>query len=119
MTLAGDVTLRDVEETDLPTFFEYESDLPAVYMAAFTAKNPADRSAFDAHWKRILGDKTIVNRTILFDGHVAGSIASFIDQEFGKTNDLVAFLYPLDQRSRLLAGNVDETFGVQDAHPLY
>jgi len=82
--LADDVTLRDVEETDLPIFFEYESDPPAVYMAAFTAKNPADRSAFDAHWKRILGDETIVKRTILFVGNVVGSIASFIDQEFGK-----------------------------------
>jgi RimJ/RimL family protein N-acetyltransferase len=82
--LAEDVTLRDVEETDLPTFFEFESDPSAVYMAAFTAKNPADRSAFDAHWKRILGDESIVKRTILFDGHVVGSIASFTDQEFGK-----------------------------------
>ena len=82
--MVDDVMLRDVEETDLPIFFEYESDPSAVYMAAFTAKNPADRSAFDAHWKRILGDESIVKRTILFDGHVVGSIASFIDQEFGK-----------------------------------
>ncbi len=82
--LVDDVMLRDVEEIDLPIFFEYESDPTAVYMAAFTAKNPADRGAFDAHWKKILGEETIVKRTILFDGHVVGSVASFIDQEFGK-----------------------------------
>lgn len=59
--LVDDVMLRDVEEID-----------------------PADRGAFDAHWKKILGEETIVKRTILFDGHVVGSVASFIDQEFGK-----------------------------------
>ena len=76
--------LRDVEETDLPIFFENESDPAANYMAAFTAKNPADRNVFDAHWKRILGDEAIIKRTILFKGYVVGSVASFIDQESGK-----------------------------------
>jgi RimJ/RimL family protein N-acetyltransferase len=79
-----DVMLRDVEETDLTLFFEYESDPAANYMAAFTAKNPADRDAFDAHWKKILGDDTIIKSTVLFEGYVVGSVASFIDQEFGK-----------------------------------
>ena len=82
--MADDVVLRNVEENDLPVFFEYESDPTAVYMAAFTNKNPADREAFDAHWKRILGDESIIVRTILFDGQVVGSVASFIDPEFGK-----------------------------------
>lgn len=81
---ANDVVLRDIEETDLPIFFQYESDPAAVYMAAFTAKNPADRDVFDAHWKKILGDETIVKRTILFNGDVVGSVASFLDQQFGK-----------------------------------
>ncbi len=81
---AVDVILRDVEAADLPIFFEYMSDPAAVYMAAFTAKNPADRDAFDAHWKKILVDETIVKRTILFEGSVVGSVASFIDPEFGK-----------------------------------
>lgn len=76
--------LRGVEETDLPIFFEYESDPAAVHMAAFTAKNPADRAVFDAHWKRILSDEAVIVRTVLFEGHVVGSVASFIDQEFGK-----------------------------------
>jgi len=25
-------------------------------MAAFTAKDPSDRAAFDAHWKKLMGD---------------------------------------------------------------
>ena len=42
--------------------------------ATLTAKNPADREAFTAHWTKILGDDTITIKTILFKGHVAGHI---------------------------------------------
>jgi RimJ/RimL family protein N-acetyltransferase len=82
IALARNVTLRGVAETDLPIFFEYESDPAANHMAAFTRKNPADRNAFEEHWKRILGDKTVVIRTVLFDGHVVGSVARYVDIEF-------------------------------------
>ena len=73
----GDVVLRDVINDDLAIFFDQQLDLDANYMAAFTAEDPADRAAFMAHWKKILGDDTIIKKTILFDGQVAGDIASF------------------------------------------
>jgi RimJ/RimL family protein N-acetyltransferase len=78
------VRLRDVIESDLPIFFEQQLDPEANYMAAFTARDPTDRNAFMAHWVRILGDETITIKTILFNGQVAGSVASYIDEEFGK-----------------------------------
>jgi RimJ/RimL family protein N-acetyltransferase len=43
-------------------------------MAAFTAKDPADRAAFDAHWRKILADERIVLKTILYGEEVAGYI---------------------------------------------
>jgi RimJ/RimL family protein N-acetyltransferase len=73
----GDVVLRDVIDDDLAIFFDQQLDLDANYMAAFTAEDRADRAAFMAHWKKILGDDTIIKKTILFDGQVAGNIASF------------------------------------------
>ncbi len=45
-------------------------------MAAFTSKDPADREAFVAHWKRVRDDDTITIRTILCDGEVAGHVLS-------------------------------------------
>jgi RimJ/RimL family protein N-acetyltransferase len=75
--LTGDVLLRDVTVRDLPAFFEQQLDPDANHMAAFTAKDPADRDAFTAHWTKILGDETITKKTILFDGHVAGHVLSF------------------------------------------
>jgi RimJ/RimL family protein N-acetyltransferase len=78
--MTGDVLLREVTEADLPIFFEQQLDPAANYMAAFTARDPADREAFLVHWGRILGDASIIKQTILFDGQVAGSISCYQDE---------------------------------------
>lgn len=41
------LVLRDLVDADLPIFFEQERDPVANYMAAFTAKDPNDRTAKD------------------------------------------------------------------------
>ena len=79
-----DVRLRAVEDDDLPIFFEQQRDPDAVYMAAFTHKDPADRNAFNARWARIRSDPRITTRTILVGGRVVGNVATFVDDEFGK-----------------------------------
>jgi RimJ/RimL family protein N-acetyltransferase len=66
--------LRDVTESDLPIFFEHQSDPEATAMADFPAR---DREAFDAHWERVLGDPTLTSKTIVFEGQVAGNIGSW------------------------------------------
>ena len=69
--------LRTVIETDLPILFEQQQDADALFMAAFTAKDPADWNAFLAHWRRILADPTVIVRTIVVDGAVVGSVLSY------------------------------------------
>ena len=76
------VLLREVIDTDLPLFYEQQLDPDAIHMAAFTTPDPTDRAAFAAHWKRIRGDATITNRTILYGDAVAGYVAQFI--QFGE-----------------------------------
>ncbi len=76
--MTHDIRLREVRESDLPIFFEQQLDEEANYMAAYVADDPTDRAAFDAHWKKVLSDNSNINRTILFDGQVAGNIAKFI-----------------------------------------
>ncbi len=77
-----DLSLRDVVDDDLPLFFEFQLDPVANHMAAFTARDPTDREAFTTHWKKILAMPTTVNRTIVCDGQVVGSVASY--EEAGK-----------------------------------
>ncbi len=76
--MAGDVLLRAVLPDDLPILFAFERDPDARWMAAFTADDPDDRVAFMAHWASILADDTIIKRTIIYDGQVAGSIVCFL-----------------------------------------
>lgn len=71
---SGGVSLRDVTEDDLPVFFEHQLDPEATRMAAFPAR---DRSAFMAHWRRLLADDTVVKKTVISDGRVAGNVVSF------------------------------------------
>ena len=80
--MTDDLILRDVMEADLPIFFAQQSDPDAIYRAAFTAKDPTDRNAFDAHWNRILADATVIIRTIILDDQVVGSVLSY--EESGK-----------------------------------
>ena len=68
------LSLRPVTDTDLPIFFEQQLDPEANWMAAFTAKDPTDRLAFDQHWVKVLADPGITIRTILYQGQVAGSV---------------------------------------------
>ena len=78
--MSNELVLRNVANDDLPIFFEYQLDPEANYMAAFTAKDPTNQEAFIAHWRRILADETTINQTILFNGHVAGSVSSYEDE---------------------------------------
>ncbi len=78
---AGDmeVALREVHDSDLPVFFRQMNDPDSLRMAAFTAKDPADRDAFDAHWSRIRSSPDVVLRTVLVDGDVVGSASVYGD----------------------------------------
>jgi len=78
----SDVILRDVVEGDLAILFEHHKDPDANRMAAFTAKDPADQTAFQAHWDKILGDEEILIQTIVNHRDVAGHVLSYV--EFGE-----------------------------------
>lgn len=73
-----EVTLRPIEDPDLDTLFEFMRDPESVWMAAFTAENPDDRAAFDAHMRKIRANPEATNRVIIADGRLAGSIAAFV-----------------------------------------
>ncbi len=73
------VRLRSVEDRDLDVFFDHQADPKAVEMAAFPAR---DKDVFAAHWAKVRADDTVVVRTIVADGMVAGHIGSW--QEDGQ-----------------------------------
>jgi len=76
MEVFMEVALRPVHDSDLPVFFRQVNDPESLRMAAFAPKDPADRDAFDAHWKRIRASSDVL-RTVLVDGDVVGSAAVY------------------------------------------
>ena len=68
------VRLRRVEDRDLDVFFDHQADPQAVEMAAFPAR---DKDRFAAHWAKVRADDTLVVRTIVAAGTVAGNIGSW------------------------------------------
>jgi RimJ/RimL family protein N-acetyltransferase len=66
--------LRDVVESDLDAFFEYQREPDANEMAVFPAR---DRETFYGHWRRLLADDSLIQKTIVHDGRVAGNIGAW------------------------------------------
>jgi len=74
----AEVALRSVYDSDLDALFEQMRDPESVWMAAFTAEDPDDRTAFDVHMAKVRMSPEGTMRAITADGRLVGSIASFV-----------------------------------------
>ena len=72
------IELKDTEISDLEELFQFQTDEEANFLAAFTAKNPSDKEAYLEKFTKILADREIVNKTVFFNGKIAGSVAKRI-----------------------------------------
>jgi RimJ/RimL family protein N-acetyltransferase len=69
--------LRELRDEDLEVLFGQWADPVAAHMAAFTAPDHMDRDAFERRWSRLRADETVMNRVIVVEGEVAGTIGSW------------------------------------------
>jgi RimJ/RimL family protein N-acetyltransferase len=74
----AEVALRPIDDPDLDALFEQMRDPESVRMAAFTAENPGDRTAFDVHIAKVRTLPEATTRAVTVDGRLVGSIASFV-----------------------------------------
>jgi RimJ/RimL family protein N-acetyltransferase len=74
------LVLRPVEVSDLDPIFEQMREPESVRMAAFTAEDPSDRSAFDAHMARIMSSSENRFWAIIRDARLVGTIASYVSE---------------------------------------
>ncbi|HEX5583653.1 GNAT family N-acetyltransferase, partial [Gaiella sp.] len=72
-----ELTLRELRDEDLPLLFEQWADPVAAHMAAFTSPDHMERDAFERRWSRLRADETVLNRVIVADADVAGTIGSW------------------------------------------
>jgi len=74
------IALRPVEDRDLDAIFEQMRDPESVRMAAFTAEDPNDRRAFDAHMAKIMSSSENWLRAVTFDGRLVGTVGSYVSE---------------------------------------
>src|SRR3990172_2117359 len=111
--MTDNIQLRDVIETDLPIFFEQQIDPEATQMADFPSR---DKDAFMAHWTRITADDSVLVKTILFNGSVAGNIVCF--EQLGERE--VGYWLGKEYWGKGIATRALEEFLKHvDVHPLY
>lgn len=72
------ITLTETEKNDLDLFFQFQLYKEANYLAAFTSKDPNDKTAYMEKFTKLLTDPTIKMRTIKANDEIAGSIAKFV-----------------------------------------
>ena len=81
MNISG-IKLRKTEVDDLELLFKFQLDKEAINLAAFTPKDPTDKSAYLNKYTKLLSEPTVNNQTIIIDNIIVGSIAKFeIDGE--------------------------------------
>ena len=72
------LSLRPTVVADLPSLFEFQKDPEYTRMAAFVKEDPTDKEAYLTKWTRLLGDPTIISRTILADKRIVGSVGIWL-----------------------------------------
>jgi RimJ/RimL family protein N-acetyltransferase len=66
--------LREVRESDIEFFYEYQADPEAAAMAAFT---PRDRDEAFAKWREIMANPALTARAVVVGDLVAGHVGSW------------------------------------------
>ncbi len=72
-----EITLRKTILPDLEFFFLFQLDKEANYLAAFTAKDPTDKTAYLQKYTQLVNDPAINMQTILVGEIIVGSISKF------------------------------------------
>jgi ribosomal-protein-alanine N-acetyltransferase len=75
------ITLTKTEKDDLDAFFLFQLDKEANFLAAFTQKDPSDKTAYIEKYSKFLSDPTINMQTIKLNDEIVGSIAKFVIED--------------------------------------
>jgi ribosomal-protein-alanine N-acetyltransferase len=126
MNISG-IKFRKTEVVDLEFLFKFQLDKEAMNLAAFTPKDPTDKSAYISKYTKLLSDPTVNNQTIIIDNIIVGSIAKFeidgqaevtywIDKKFwgkGIATRALEYLLTIEHTRPIIARVAFDNFGSQ------
>ena len=74
--MGSEISLRDITKSDLEILYQQQLDREAVCMAAFPAR---DYDAFIKRWRKNIANESTILQVVIYQGAVAGNIASWKD----------------------------------------
>ncbi len=74
----NELILKPTTVEDLEHLFQFQLNEEAIYLAAFTPKDPTNKAAYIEKYTKHLTDPTNNTQTIWLDDTIIGSIAKFI-----------------------------------------
>jgi RimJ/RimL family protein N-acetyltransferase len=80
MAHMSQISLRPVEAADLDAIFEQMRDPESVRMAAFTAEDPSDRTAFDAHMGKVMSSSENTFLAVVSDAVLVGTVGGYVSE---------------------------------------
>ena len=110
------ITYTKTVKEDLEHFFQFQLDPAASYLAAFTPKDPTDKTAYIEKYTKFLSDPTITMLTIKVDGIIAGSVAKFVTDEEAEVT------YWIDKKfwgQGIATAALQEILRIEQARPIY
>jgi RimJ/RimL family protein N-acetyltransferase len=122
--MAGDVTIRETQESDWPILFEHQRDPASSAMAGVPAR---EWDAYLAHQQKVRANEANLTWTILYDGQIVGDVLSFphhgrrevgyrIAQEYwgkGIATRALSLLLEVEQRRPLYGWVLAQNIGSQ------
>ena len=76
--------LRDVQDPDIPIFFDFLQSSRQQWQAAFIPEEPSNYDKHLEHWQKILNDPTVLNKTILLADQVVGHVGRWMLDGIGQ-----------------------------------
>lgn len=110
------ITLLKTEAEDLKTFFQFQLDPKANYLAAFTAKNSDNKEAYLQKYTKFLTDPGITMRSIKVNEVLVGSIAKFVMENEAEIT------YWIDRQfwgQGIATGALREFLKIEGVRPIY
>lgn len=113
---ANNITLTETVKNDLDTLYLFQLDEEANHLAAFTSKDPNDKTSYIEKYAKFLNDPTINMRTIRANGEIVGSIAKFM------MHDDAEITYWIDRKcwgQGIATAALKDFLKIEPARPIY
>jgi RimJ/RimL family protein N-acetyltransferase len=110
------ISLRNPTKEDLNLFFDFQADNEALFMSAFTSKDPFDRDAYLKKWERLMTLDSVNIQAIVVDNEIVGCVVKFV---MGGDSDITYALNKKHWGKGITSEAASQFLKIEKSRPLY